>query len=61
MEQTSISNELALNLLKDGGTFIFLDAPVGMEFGVDMKSWTTGEKFKGVKMIPPGPHFLYYK
>lgn len=33
--------------------------PRGSEFGVDYKSWQTDEKFLGLKMIPPGPHFVY--
>lgn len=35
------------------------DLPVGSEFGIDYKSWNTGEKFLGLKMIPPGVHFVY--
>ncbi|KAJ8929119.1 hypothetical protein NQ314_018233 [Rhamnusium bicolor] len=32
----------------------------GTEFGIDMKSWNTGEKFRGVKMIPLGVHYIFY-
>ena len=39
---------------------IVLDMPVGTEFGIDYNSWNVGPKFKGVKMIPPGVHFVYY-
>jgi len=31
-----------------------------MGLGIDMNSWNTGDKFMGVKMIPPGIHFVYY-
>ncbi|KAJ3046201.1 a1-alpha2 repression [Rhizophlyctis rosea] len=31
-----------------------------MEFGVDFNTWTTGPRFKGLKFIPPGLHFVYY-
>jgi A1 cistron-splicing factor AAR2 len=39
---------------------VFLDAPKKLHFGVDYKSWQIGPKFKGVKFIPPGLHFIYY-
>lgn len=35
------------------------DFPAGLEFGIDYKSWNVGEKFVGLKMIPPGIHFVY--
>lgn len=56
-----IDNEQALKLLKNGAVFIFLDVPVGSEFGIDMKVWNTDHKFKGIKMIPPGAHFVYFR
>lgn len=33
--------------------------PLGSEFGIDIVSYQIGEKFKGVKMIPPGIHFVF--
>lgn len=45
---------------EQGGTVLLLDLPPGSEFGIDYSSWTTGPKFKGVKMIPPGLHFVYW-
>lgn len=53
--------DLALKLFEDGATLFFLDVPLGSEFGIDFNSWRTGEKFKGVKMIPPGLHYIYYR
>ncbi|XP_022919505.1 protein AAR2 homolog [Onthophagus taurus] len=50
----------AKKLLKHGAIFLFLDVPEGTEFGIDLKSWNTGEKFRGVKMIPPGIHYVFY-
>eukprot|EP00940_MAST-03C_sp_MAST-3C-sp2_P003107 g3107.t1 len=36
------------------GTLVCMGAPVGLQFSIDMsRRWTTGEKFKGMKMIPP--------
>jgi A1 cistron-splicing factor AAR2 len=56
-----IDQRLARQLLLEGATLVFLDVPRGTEFGIDMKSWNTGDKFRGVKMIPPGLHYIYYK
>ncbi|XP_057651976.1 protein AAR2 homolog [Diorhabda carinulata] len=50
----------AKRLLSEGAFFILLDVPEGTEFGIDMKSWNTGEKFRGVKMIPPGIHYIFF-
>jgi A1 cistron-splicing factor AAR2 len=56
-----IDQDLARRLLLEGATLVFQNVPRGTEFGIDMKSWNTGENFKGVKMIPPGLHYIYYK
>ena len=48
-------------LFKEGAFLVLLDMPEGSEFGIDYNSWTTGPKFKGVKMIPPGLHYIYYR
>uniref|UniRef100_A0A8C7W8U0 Protein AAR2 homolog n=1 Tax=Oncorhynchus mykiss TaxID=8022 RepID=A0A8C7W8U0_ONCMY len=34
--------------------------PEGTELGINYKSWQVGSCFQGVKMIPPGLHFLHY-
>ncbi|CAG0912816.1 unnamed protein product [Notodromas monacha] len=52
--------DIAKRLFDEGGTFVLLDVPVGTEFGIDMNTWNVGDKFRGVKMIPPGLHFIYY-
>ncbi len=50
------------NKLFEEGAFLFIhDLPIGTEFGIDLNTWKTGEKFKGVKMIPPGIHFVFYR
>ncbi|KND04783.1 uncharacterized protein SPPG_00487 [Spizellomyces punctatus DAOM BR117] len=55
-----MDQETANALFDKGAVLLFLDAPQNMEFGVDCYSWTTGPKFKGLKLIPPGIHFVYY-
>lgn len=35
------------------------DLPVNSEFGIDLSAYRIGDKFRGVKLIPPGIHFIY--
>ncbi|RUS24799.1 hypothetical protein BC938DRAFT_473058 [Jimgerdemannia flammicorona] len=58
---TTMDQATANALFAQGGILIFLDAPEGMEFGIDYNAWTVGPLFKGVKMIPPGLHFIVVK
>lgn len=50
----------AKRLFSEGAVFVLLNVPEGTEFGVDLKSWNVDEKFRGVKMIPKGIHYIYY-
>ncbi|XP_076249706.1 protein AAR2 homolog [Calliopsis andreniformis] len=59
-EGIEIDQDLAQRLLVEGATLVILNVPSGTEFGIDLKSWNTGDNFKGVKMIPPGFHFVHY-
>ncbi|KAJ3270548.1 a1-alpha2 repression [Terramyces sp. JEL0728] len=43
-----------------GSTLLLLDAPNNLEFGIDFNSWKIGPKFKGMRFIPPGTHFIHY-
>lgn len=52
--------EVANRLNKEGATLIVLDVPEGTEFGIDYFSWSAGPRYKGVKMVPAGLHFIYY-
>lgn len=42
-------------------SILCLDVPEGTEFGIDYGSWSVGPKFKGVKLVPPGVHYVYYR
>lgn len=56
-----MNQDLAKSLFYQGATLVLLNVPERTEFGIDYNSWTVGPKFKGVKMIPPGFHFVYYR
>lgn len=56
----AMDQERAKKLFDYGATFVFLDVPEGSEFGMDCNVWSVGPNFKGVKMIPPGLHFIHF-
>ncbi|KAL6325979.1 hypothetical protein AAG906_038471 [Vitis piasezkii] len=52
--------ETALGLVQNGATLLLLDVPQFTLIGIDTLMFSVGPVFKGIKMIPPGPHFVYY-
>ncbi|XP_043946047.1 protein AAR2 homolog [Protopterus annectens] len=59
MANREMDPDLARHLFFEGATMVILDVPEGTEFGIDCNTWDVGPKFKGVKMIPPGVHFIH--
>ncbi|KAK8965602.1 hypothetical protein KSP40_PGU016199 [Platanthera guangdongensis] len=55
-----IDQEIGLELVKTGGTLLLLDVPQLTLFGIDTQMFSVGPNFMGLKMLPPGPHFVYY-
>ncbi|XP_030374256.1 protein AAR2 homolog [Scaptodrosophila lebanonensis] len=51
--------KLALRLLAEGAVLAITGVPVGTEFGIDLCAYTIGPDFRGVKMIPPGLHYVW--
>lgn len=52
--------DTALELVKKGAALLFLDVPQHTLLGIDTQMFSVGPNFKGIKMVPPGPHFIYY-
>ncbi|KAK7385695.1 hypothetical protein VNO78_31495 [Psophocarpus tetragonolobus] len=52
--------KIALELVKRGVTLLFLDVPQYTLVAVDTQMFSVGPAFKGIKMVPPGTHFVYY-
>jgi hypothetical protein len=50
----------AEHVFRSGAICIIEQAPVGLEFGFDLNCWRLAGQFRGVKMIPPGFHCIYY-
>lgn len=44
----------------DGAILVVTDPPKGLDFGIDVMTYTTGPEFRGISSIPPGIHFVYY-
>lgn len=42
------------------GVLVLLEAPEAIQFGIDNSTWVIGRKFKGVKLIPFGTHYVHY-
>lgn len=59
LEKVDISQDVARRLFEDGAILIISGIPVGTEFGIDLTAHKVAENFRGIKMIPPGPHFVY--
>ncbi|XP_055385156.1 protein AAR2 homolog [Condylostylus longicornis] len=55
----NLSQNQAKYLFSEGAILIIAGVPVGTEFGIDLCTYTVGERFRGIKMIPPGPHYVY--
>ncbi|KAL6778637.1 hypothetical protein ACKKBF_B15545 [Auxenochlorella protothecoides x Auxenochlorella symbiontica] len=56
----NMDNVAARDLLKKGATILLLDVPPGTAVGIDHQVFLSGPEFKGVKMLPPGPHLVSY-
>ncbi|KAF2351798.1 A1 cistron-splicing factor AAR2 [Trinorchestia longiramus] len=55
-----MTQDFAQHLFHEGAAVVLLNVPVLTQIGIDMHSWSVGPKFKGIKMIPPGLHYIYY-
>lgn len=53
-----MDSNLARQLFEHGAVLIIAGVPNGTEFGMDCTRNVVASRFRGVKMIPPGPHFV---
>ncbi|GAB0094964.1 protein AAR2 homolog [Sergentomyia squamirostris] len=54
-----MEQKIALHRFQHGAFLIIAGVPPKTEFGIDCCKYVIDEKFRGVKMIPAGPHFVY--
>ena len=55
-----MDQDTAKKLFFNGAFLVALDVPQNTEIGIDCNCWRTGVNFMGIKMIPPGLHFIYH-
>ena len=58
-----MDSDQARGLYGKTGVILCLEAPKDetLEVGIDNNSWLAGPKFQGLKLIPPGIHFFFYR
>ncbi|KAJ3371534.1 a1-alpha2 repression [Allomyces arbusculus] len=61
LQSMDMDQETAQHLFEKGAKVVILGLPEQSEFGVDFASWETGPRFKGLKFVPPGLHFMHYR
>jgi A1 cistron-splicing factor AAR2 len=57
----AIDQDQANALYEQGAILLLLDTPANTEFGIDCHVWRVGDRFKGIKLIPPGVHCFYFR
>jgi hypothetical protein len=60
MEPLRVDQSSALEMTRTGGTLLCMGVPAHTQLGIDLVTYTVGPKFLGVKMIPPGVHYIHY-
>ena len=55
-----MDQETANRLFHEYGCLLLLNFPSEYNFNIDNQIWVTNEKFKGLKLIPPGPHYIHF-
>lgn len=58
--EVSMDPDSARQLAEHGGTLLCLHVAEHTCVGIDQQMFVVGPKFMGLKMIPPGTHFVYY-
>lgn len=54
-----LTPEQARYMLDEYAVLVAQGCPLGTEIGIDLQSYHIDELFRGIKMIPPGPHYVY--
>lgn len=57
----ALDPDQARQLAAGGAALLLLGVPPGTLLGLDQQVFVVGPRFQGVKMIPPGVHFLSYQ
>jgi len=60
MHPLSLSPQSLVSLVQRSASILFLGVPKGVHIGVDYWNFVVGEKFKGIKFVPPGVHYVWF-
>ena len=55
-----MDQETANRLFHEYGCILFLNYPIEYNFNIDNQIWITNDKFYGLKLIPPGAHYIHF-
>uniref|UniRef100_A0A6B2L7F2 AAR2 splicing factor homolog n=1 Tax=Arcella intermedia TaxID=1963864 RepID=A0A6B2L7F2_9EUKA len=55
-----MNQDVANRVVGEWATLLMRGAPLGLHLGIDNNEWIIDVNFKGLKLIPPGIHFIYY-
>ncbi|XP_031826900.1 protein AAR2 homolog [Nomia melanderi] len=55
-----IDEDFIGKLVDEAAKVVVLNIPSGTEFGIDLKTWRVTDSFMGIRMIPPGFHYVHY-
>ena len=61
LEVETLTEQEAIDRFNETASLLCLNVPPNTEFGIDLRSWIVGEQFKGLKFIPPGVHYVYWR
>lgn len=59
LDKLRMPQELAQKLFAEGAFIIMSGVQQATEVGIDLSSQKIGEMFRGFKMVPAGPHFVF--
>ena len=55
-----MDQDTANKLFHEYGCLLILNYPKHLNFNIDTQVWITNDKFMGLKLIPPGAHFIHF-
>ncbi|CAI2365948.1 unnamed protein product [Moneuplotes crassus] len=55
-----MDQQTANKLFKEYGCILLLNFPAQFDFNIDNQVWVTNDKFMGLKLVPPGGHYVHF-
>lgn len=61
LSQTTNKMQMVIDDVQSNALLVTKNLPNGTKFGIDFQAFCVGDKFLGIKHIPPGPHFVFWE